>query len=88
MTVFKCKICGGSLDISPEMTVGTCQYCGTTMTLPRIGDDRRANLYARANAYRRANDYDRAMSVYETILAEDPSDAEACWSLALCKYGV
>jgi hypothetical protein len=51
------------------MTVGTCQYCGTTMTLPRISDDKRANLYARANAYRRANDYDRAMSVYETVLA-------------------
>lgn len=28
------------------------------------------------------------MSIYETILAEDRTDAEAYWSLVLCKYGV
>jgi hypothetical protein len=88
MAVFKCKICGGALDIYLEMTVGKCQFCGTVITLPRISSDKRANLYERANEHRRANEYDRAMGIYETILSEDPGDAEAYWSLVLCRYGV
>ena len=60
------------------MAVFRCKICG----------DKRANLYTRANTYRRINDYVRAMGIYETILAEDPSDAKAWWSLVLCKYGV
>lgn len=28
------------------------------------------------------------MSMYENILNEDDSDAEAYWSLVLCKYGI
>lgn len=30
------------------MTVATCEYCGTEQTLPRLDDDRKANLYDRA----------------------------------------
>jgi hypothetical protein len=81
-------MCGGDLDVSPETGVGTCRYCGSAMTLPKINDDRRAMLYERAGQLRRDNDYDRAMAVYESILAEDPADAEAYWSLVLCRYGV
>lgn len=36
MNILKCKICGGDIETSADMTVGTCQYCGSTMTLPRI----------------------------------------------------
>ena len=86
--IFKCKICGGNLDVSPEMTVGDCPYCGMTVTLPKLNGEKRANLYERANACRRANDYDRAMGIYESILSEDLTDAEAYWSIVLCKYGV
>jgi hypothetical protein len=88
MAVFKCKMCGGGLDPMPGASVGSCPYCGGLMTLPRLNDDRRANLYERAGNLRRANDYDRAAAVYETILSEDPADAEAYWSLVLCRYGV
>ncbi|MBO4485039.1 MAG: hypothetical protein J5738_06590 [Lachnospiraceae bacterium] len=28
------------------------------------------------------------MSIYEGILDEDPTDAEAYWSLVLCRYGI
>jgi hypothetical protein len=59
-----------------------------TMTLPRLNGEKRANLYERANACRRANDYDRAMGIYESILSEDLADAEAYWSIVLCKYGI
>ena len=88
MTVFKCKMCGGTIDFQPGDTVGVCEYCGTKQTLPKIDDERKANLYERANHFRRANDFDRAMAIYEQILDEDISDAEAYWSLVLCRYGI
>ena len=88
MIVFKCKMCGGNLDVSPEMTVGACQSCGSTMTLPKLSGEKRANLYERANSYRMASEYDRALGIYESILSEDITDAEAYWSLVLCKYGI
>jgi hypothetical protein len=59
-----------------------------TVTLPKLSGEKRANLYERANACRRANDYDRAMGIYESILSEDLADAEAYWSIVLCKYGI
>ncbi|MBO7369402.1 MAG: leucine-rich repeat protein [Clostridia bacterium] len=88
MAVFKCKICGGSLDIKEGESVVTCEYCGTKQTVPRLDDERRINLYDRANHFLRNNDYDKATSIYEKILEEDKTDAEAYWSILLCKYGV
>lgn len=88
MAVFKCKMCGGSLEVAEGLSVATCEYCGTTQTLPRLNDDKIANLYDRANHFRRSNDYDKAMGIYEQILNEDSSDSEAYWSLVLCRYGI
>lgn len=88
MAVFKCKMCGGDLQVESGMTTGVCEYCGTRQTLPRLSDDRRAQMYDRANHFRRNNDYDKAAGIYEAILNEDSTDAEAYWSLVLCKYGV
>lgn len=88
MAVFKCKMCGGALDIKGNETVAVCEYCGTRQTLPRLDDGRRANLYDRANHFRRNNEYDKAMSIYEQLLNEDGADAEAYWSLVLCRYGI
>ena len=85
--VFKCKMCGGDLEVSQNLSVGTCQYCGSTMTIPRL-DERRINLYDRANYFRQNDEFDKAMSLYEIILYEDRTDAEAYWSIVLCKYGV
>ena len=88
MALFKCKMCGSTLEIKNKETVATCEYCGTEQTLPKLDDDKRANLYDRANHYRRNNEYDKAMGIYEQILNEDKKDAEAYWSLILCRYGV
>ncbi|MBE6590307.1 MAG: TIR domain-containing protein [Ruminococcaceae bacterium] len=88
MTVFKCKMCGGALEISEGSTVTKCVYCGTHQTLPHLDDERRANLYDRANHFRRNNDFDKAMAIYEQILTEDGKDAEAYWSLVLCRFGI
>ena len=88
MAVFKCKMCGGTVEFEPGATVGVCDSCGTKQTLPRLDDDRRANLYDRANHFRRNNDFDKAAGLYEQILNEDSADAEAYWSLVLCRYGI
>lgn len=88
MALFKCKMCGGALEINNNETVATCEYCGTQQTLPKLDDDRRANMYDRANHFRRNNEFDKAMGIYENILNEDNTDAEAYWSLVLCRYGI
>ena len=88
MTIFKCKMCGGSIEVKEGSSVGICDSCGTQQTLPRLDDERRANLYDRANHFRRNNEFDKATGIYEQILNEDKSDAEAYWSLVLCRYGI
>lgn len=88
MSVFKCKMCGGTVEFAQGDTVGICDSCGTKQTLPRLDDDKKANLYDRANHFRRNNDFDKAMSIYEQILSEDGTDSEAYWSLVLCRYGI
>ncbi len=54
----------------------------------RLDNDKKANLYDRANHFRRNNEFDKAMGIYEQILNEDNTDAEAYWSLVLCRYGI
>lgn len=88
MSIFKCKMCGGTIEFEQGATVGVCDSCGTKQTLPRLDDDRRANLYDRANHFRRNNEFDKAAAIYEQILTEDTADAEAYWSLVLCQYGI
>jgi len=81
-------MCGGTIEFNRGDTVGICDSCGTKQTLPRLDDDKKVNLYDRANHFRRNNDYDKAMGIYEQILNADSTDAEAYWSLVLCRYGV
>ena len=88
MAIFKCKMCGSSLEIGENQTVATCKYCGVQQTLPKLDDEKKANLYDRANHFRRNNEFDKAMGIYEQILNEDKTDAESYWSLVLCRYGI
>ncbi len=88
MAFFKCKMCGGTIEFEQGASVGICDSCGTKQTLPRLDDEKRANLYDRANHFRRNNDFDKAMGIYEQILLDDRTDSEAYWSLVLCRYGI
>ena len=88
MAELKCKICGGSLAVEEGSTIATCEYCGTKQTLPKLSDERRMQMYDRANHFRRNSDYDKAMGLFEQILNEDTTDAEAYWSIVLCRYGI
>ena len=88
MAVFKCKICGGSLDIADGNSVAVCDYCGTKQSIPTTKDDVVANLFNRANNLRLKCEFDKAEEVYEKILGKDETLAEAHWGLVLCKYGI
>lgn len=88
MAVIKCKMCGGDMELSADKSVGTCAYCGSTMTLPRIDDEQRAAGFDRGNHFRRVGEFDKALSVYERMVQEDEGDAEAHWCCALCRFGI
>lgn len=88
MAVFKCKMCGGALNVEGNLTTATCEYCGSQQTLPRLNDDKLERLYDRANHFRRNNEFDKAMGIYEQILEDNNEDAESYWSLVLCRYGI
>ena len=88
MAVLKCKMCGGELGIAPGITIAECEYCGSMQTLPRVNDDRLASFYERANDLRMSHEFDKAVEIYEKIIEENPTDADAYWSMLLCQYGV
>ena len=88
MSVLKCKMCGGSLKVNDDSGVAVCEYCGTRQTISKTNDDVISNLYNRANNLRLKNEFDKALSVYEKIVEQDDSEAEAHWGLVLCKYGI
>ena len=88
MVIIKCKMCGGDLNIEVGMTVAECEYCGTLQTVPTADSEKKLTLFARANRLRAAREFDKAASVYESIVAEFPTEAEAYWGLVLCRYGI
>ena len=88
MAIFKCKMCGGDLNVSDTDTVYECEYCGTNQTVPSSRDEEISTLFNRAELLRRRCDFDRAEETYESVLEIDPREAEAYWGVILCKYGV
>lgn len=62
MAIFKCKMCGASLEVNRGDTTAKCEYCMTNQTLPAVNDERVENLFNRANHFRRSNDFDKAIS--------------------------
>lgn len=86
--VFKCKMCGGDIEVVEGTNIGKCLYCKSTMTLPSVDNEKLLNLYNRANNLRLSNEFDKAYGIYETILEIDENQLEAHWGLILCRYGV
>ena len=81
-------MCGGSLEISKNQFVATCEYCGTKQTLPKLDNEKKLALFSRANNLRIKSEFDKAAGIYESIIAEFRDEAEAYWGLVLCKYGI
>ncbi len=88
MAVFKCKMCGGDLNITEDIKIIECDYCGTSQTIAAADSEKKITLFNRANRLRMMNDFDKAAGIYESIIADFPEEAEAYWGLCLCKYGI
>jgi len=88
MSIFKCKMCGGSLEVEKGQTICECEYCGTKQTVSATDDEVVTNLYNRANNLRIKCEFDKAQEIYEKIVAKKPNEAEAYWGIVLCKYGM
>lgn len=88
MAIFKCKMCGGTLEASEGVTVCECEYCGTTQTLPKINDEQTLNMLNRASHFRQQCEFDKAMEIYEKLLESSDKDSEIYWQIVLCRYGI
>ena len=86
--IFKCKICGGDLNVERGQSIVECEYCGVKQTLPKFLDENTKLMYDRANSYLMHNEFDKAENIYNQILFADKEDVDAYWSLVLCKYGI
>ena len=86
--IIKCKMCGGDIDFIQGTTYGTCEYCGSTSTIPKADDEGKLNRYNRANHFRRQGEFDKAAAAYEKILEQDDTDAEAHWGAVISRYGI
>lgn len=88
MAIIKCKMCGGNLLINTNESIAICDSCGTQQTIPVVDNEKKMNLFNRANRLRMNSEFDRAATIYASITAEFPEEAEAYWGLCLCKYGI
>ena len=85
---FKCKICGGNLNIKQGERVTICEYCGVQQTIPSFIEPKIQEIYNRANNYLMHNEFDKAENLYNQILFENKEDADAYWNILMCHYGV
>ena len=88
MAIYKCKMCGGELNVQEGISVVECDYCGTKQTVPSAKDENLQGLFNRANILRMKSEFDKAEQIYEKILQVDETQSEAYWGLILCKYGI
>ena len=88
MAIIRCKMCGGDLEIDPDVTVCECEYCGSKQTIPTADNEKKMKLFDRANRLRLNCEFDKAATVYESIVSEFPEEAEGYWGNLLCTYGI
>lgn len=86
--LYKCKICGGQLNINKEDKLTTCPYCGSIQTIPNLEDEKINRLFDRGNELIRNCQFDDAINKFEEILSLRNDDSEVYWSLLMAKFGV
>lgn len=87
MSILKCKICGGNLNVKYGDKITVCEYCGTCQTIQTFAEPRTQDIYNRAQAYLLHNEFDKAESLFNQILVIDNTSAEAYWNILMCRYG-
>jgi len=81
-------MCGGDIHAETGANFGNCAHCGKSQVIPITSGSRTLNIFNLANRHLYAYNFDTARSLYEQILMEDATNAEALWSLVLCDYGI
>ena len=89
MAVFKCRICGGTVEFEEGATVGVCDSCGTKQTLQELEKGRDADVPAEENPvgiapllkrvfmFLEDGDWRSANEYCEKVLDQDPENAQA-----------
>ena len=81
---YKCKICGGSLDVHIGEKITVCEYCGVRQTIPSFIEPKTEEIYNRANNYLMHNEFDKSENLFNQILFDDNSNADAYWNILMC----
>lgn len=76
------------MEQAPDGVLGVCSSCGSTMTMPRNRDTKRIAAHNAGNYFRRIGSFEKALVLYQQLLREDPTDAEAAYCAALCRFEV
>lgn len=84
---FKCKICGGYIELDDDKRVCECKCCGTRQTVCSDNEELLA-IVNRANGHRIKGEFAEAEADFRTIVLQYPAEAEGYWGLCLCKYGI
>ena len=88
MAVFKCKSCGGTLEVIEGQSVVKCDYCDVVQSISIAEDDALRDLYEMADNYRFNKEFDKAEKEYEKIIEKDRTQADAYWGIILSRYGI
>lgn len=88
MAILKCRMCGGDIAVSENMSAVDCVHCGSRQTVPVLDSGKKIILFSRAGRLLWNCEFDKAAGVYRDIMKEFPSEAEAYWGLMLCRFGV
>lgn len=88
MSVLKCKICGGQLQVETGKSTAQCKYCDSVQTIPKLDSEEKIKLFEKATELRLRCEFDQAAGVFQNIVTQFPDEAEAYWGLCLCKYGI
>ncbi len=82
-TIYTCVVCGGEIEPIGK-GLGKCIYCRSKQSIPTLNLEK----LERANALRRDKYFQDSLKLYEDIISESPTNAEAYWGAVLCRYGI
>lgn len=88
MASFRCKRCGGNLEVEIGTSVAGCDSCGMQQTVPMVSEEGRHANFNRAIMLRIKGEFDDAAKMYDRLIEEDDSDPEAYWGRLLSVHGV
>lgn len=87
MAVFKCEMCGGTLEVDENKKIVVCEYCGTKQTLPGFDDEKKNSetdtstqvekLFERVSLFLEDGEWKKADEYCEKILDLEPKCAKA-----------